>query len=176
MSGRRVVSGMCASSGCWTIGASTPSTSSRTAERPGSEVSGRSSPSSVAVGSDTCLVCPPMRRTLQLAAAGTAAGVFSGLFGVGGGAVIVPLLILWLGYEQRTASGTSLAAIVVIAAVTAGLQALYGNVHAGSAAIVGLPAVGGVVAGTWLQQRVPVRWLSLAFAVLLVAVAAGMVL
>src|SRR3954454_22628059 len=98
MSGRRVVSGMCASSGCWTIGASTPSTSSRTAERPGSEVSGRRSPSSVAVGAVTCLVCPPMRRTLQLAAAGTAAGVFSGLFGVGGGAVIVPPLVLWLGY------------------------------------------------------------------------------
>jgi uncharacterized membrane protein YfcA len=117
-----------------------------------------------------------MRRVLQLAAAGTAAGVFSGLFGVGGGALIVPLLVLWLEYEQREASGTSLGAIVIIAAVTAGLQALYGNVHPGYAALVGLPAVGGVVSGTWLQQRLPVRWLSLAFAALLVAVAVGMLL
>ena len=52
-----------------------------------------------------------MRRTLQLAAIGTAAGVFRGLFGVGGGTVIVPLLVLWLGYGERLATGTSLAAI-----------------------------------------------------------------
>ena len=44
-----------------------------------------------------------MRRTLQLAAVGTAAGLYSGLFGVGGGSVIVPLLILWLGYEAKEA-------------------------------------------------------------------------
>ena len=43
-------------------------------------------------------------------------GLFSGLFGVGGGTVIVPLLVLWLGYEEREATGTSLAAIVLIAA------------------------------------------------------------
>ena len=42
------------------------------------------------------------------------AGLFSGLFGVGGGIVIVPLLVLWLGYDERRATGTSLAAIVVI--------------------------------------------------------------
>ena len=54
-----------------------------------------------------------------LAAIGTAAGLFSGLFGVGGGTVIVPLLVLWLGYGEREATGTSLAAIVFIAAVAA---------------------------------------------------------
>jgi uncharacterized membrane protein YfcA len=111
-----------------------------------------------------------MRRTLQLAAIGTAAGVFSGLFGVGGGVIIVPLLVLWLSYDQRVATGTSLAAIGAIAAVTAAIQAAYGNVHAGYAALVGLPAVGGVMSGTWLQQRIPLRWLSFAFAALLVAV------
>src|SRR5215210_5837177 len=96
-----------------------------------------------------------MRRTLQLAVVGTAAGVFSGLFGVGGGTVIVPLLVMWLGYEEREATGTSLAAIVVIAAAAAGVQAAFGNVDYGKAALVGLPAIGGVVVGTWLQQRVP---------------------
>ena len=90
--------------------------------------------------------------------------------------MIVPLLILWLGYETREATGTSLAAIVVIATVAAALQAGYGNVDLVDGALVGVPAVGGVLAGTALQQRVPVRWLSFLFAALLVAVAAILVL
>lgn len=106
---------------------------------------------------------------------GTLGGLFSGLFGVGGGAVIVPLLILWLGYETREATGTSLAAIVIIAAVAAAFQASYGNVDLVGGALVGLPAVAGVLAGTALQQRVPVRWLSFLFAALLLAVAAVLV-
>lgn len=113
----------------------------------------------------------PRRGTLKLAAIGTAAGLFSGLFGVGGGVVMVPLLILLLGYGEREATGTSLAAIVVIAAVAAAGHALYGNVHAGDALLVGVPAVGGVLAGTWLQQRVPPRAVSLLFAALLAATA-----
>ena len=56
----------------------------------------------------------PSEHTLKLAAIGTLAGVFSGLFGVGGGTVIVPLLIFWFGYGERLATGTSLAAIVLI--------------------------------------------------------------
>jgi uncharacterized membrane protein YfcA len=116
-----------------------------------------------------------MRRTLQLASVGTAAGGFSGMFGVGGGIVIVPLLVLWLGYEQREATGTSLAAIVVIAAVTASLHALYGNVDFAKGVLIGVPAVFGAVIGTWLQQIVPVRWVTLIFAALLVAVAVGLV-
>jgi hypothetical protein len=109
--------------------------------------------------------------TVKLAAVGTAAGLFSGLFGVGGGAVMVPLLVLWLAYDQRTATGTSLAAIVLIAAVGATAGALYGNVHVGDAALVGLPAVGGVLAGTAAQQRIATPTLSIAFAVLLAVVA-----
>lgn len=116
------------------------------------------------------------RRTVLLAVIGTAAGLFSGLFGVGGGAVIVPLLVLWLGYGEREATGTSLAAIVVIAGVAAAGQAAYGNVHVDDGLLVGLPAVGGVIAGTWLQQRVPVRAIRLAFAAVLVATAVGLVL
>ena len=50
-------------------------------------------------------------RLLRLAVIATAAGAFSGLFGVGGGTVMVPLLMLWLGYGEREATGTSLAAI-----------------------------------------------------------------
>lgn len=113
----------------------------------------------------------PAGRLLKLAAIGTAAGVFSGLFGVGGGTVIVPLLILWLGYGEREATGTSLAAIVVIAAVAAATQGAYGRVDVTRALEIGLPAVGGVVAGTALQQRVSQKAVSLLFAALLVAAA-----
>ena len=107
------------------------------------------------------------RRTLALAVIGTGAGLFSGLFGVGGGIVVVPLLVLWLGYGEREATGTSLAAIVVIAGVSAGTQGLHGNVRVAEGLLVGIPAVGGVVAGTWLQQRVRPRIVRLLFAVLL---------
>ena len=98
---------------------------------------------------------------LTLAVIGTAAGVFSGLFGVGGGIVMVPLLVLWLGYGEREATGTSLAAIVVIAAAATLTHGAYGNVHVEEGVLVGVPAVGGVLAGTWLQQRVPPRTVSL---------------
>jgi uncharacterized membrane protein YfcA len=113
----------------------------------------------------------PAGRTLKLAVIGTAAGAFSGLFGVGGGTVVVPLLVLWLGYGEREATGTSLAAIALIAALAAGIHGAYGNVHVGDALLVGVPAVGGVLLGTWLQQRVPERAISGIFSVLLVAVA-----
>lgn len=117
----------------------------------------------------------PRGRWLKLGLIGTAAGVFSGLFGVGGGSVIVPLLVLWLAYDERTATGTSLAAIAVIAAIAGGIQAAYGNVNWLRAVEVGLPALVGVVAGTWIQQRVPNDTLSLLLAALLVAVAVDLV-
>jgi len=110
-------------------------------------------------------------RALKLAAIGTAAGLFSGLFGVGGGTVIVPLLVLWLGYGEREATGTSLAAIVFIAAFAAAVQGTYGNVHVRDGVLVGIPAVGGVLLGTWLQQRLERRVIALMFAAVLVATA-----
>jgi uncharacterized membrane protein YfcA len=116
-----------------------------------------------------------VRRTLQLAAIGTAAGAFSGLFGVGGGTIIVPLLILWLGFGDREATGTSMAAIAVIAALAAAGQAGYGNVDAGLAALVGVPAIGGAIAGTALQQRLPERAISLLFGILLLVIAVELI-
>ncbi len=116
------------------------------------------------------------RRWLTLGAIGTAGGLFSGLFGVGGGVVMVPLLVLWLGYETREATGTSLGAIAIIATTAVAVQGAYGNVHIEEGLLVGVPAVGGVLLGTWLQQRVPVRWLKLAFAVLLAGVAVELAL
>jgi uncharacterized membrane protein YfcA len=117
-----------------------------------------------------------LRRALKLAAIGTAAGAFSGLFGVGGGTVIVPLLVLWLGYDERVATGTSLGAIVFIAAFAAGTQGLYGNVRVLDAVLVGVPAIGGVMLGARLQQRVSGPTISLLFAAVLVATAVDLVL
>ena len=114
-------------------------------------------------------------RSARLAAIGTAAGVFSGLFGVGGGTVIVPLLIIWFAYEEREATGTSLAAIALIGAMAAALHGAYGNVDLAKGLLIGAPAIGGVVAGAALQQRLPSSAVSIAFAVLLVASAASLV-
>ena len=115
---------------------------------------------------------PPSHATLKLAAIGTLAGIFSGLFGVGGGTVIVPLLIFWFGYGERLATGTSLAAIVLIGLLGAVAQGgIYGNVHVLTGLLLAIPAVVGVVMGTAIQQRIPQRAVSLLFALLLVAVA-----
>ena len=110
-----------------------------------------------------------MRPTAQLVAVGVVGGLFGALFGVGGGIVIVPLLLL-IGYGQRQASATSLAAILVSAIVAATTYAFHGDVKVGAAALVGLPAMFGAFVGTGLQQRIPVRRLSYLFALLLAAV------
>ena len=107
----------------------------------------------------------------RLAAIGLAAGLFSGLFGVGGGTIVVPLLILWFAFDEREATGTSLLAIVITALAAVALQGAYGNVHVDDGLLVGLPAIGGVVAGAWLQQRVPGAVIRLLFALLLVSTA-----
>ena len=113
----------------------------------------------------------PANRTIRFAAIGVLAGAFSGLFGVGGGSVIVPLLVLWLAYGEREATGTSLAAIVVIALIAVVAQGAYGNVDLLEGALVGIPAVGGVLTGVTIQQRVPERAIAVMFAAVLIAVA-----
>ena len=111
-------------------------------------------------------------RILKLAAIGTAAGAFSGMFGVGGGTVIVPLLILWFGYgerrrdrhqprrdrrhrdprERRSRAPTATSS-------------------RSRRCVVAVPALAGVVAGAALQQRLPERAISLLFAALLFVIA-----
>jgi uncharacterized membrane protein YfcA len=90
--------------------------------------------------------------------------------------VIVPLLVLWLAYDERAATGTSLAAIVFIAGFAAATQGLYGNVHVVDGLLIGAPAVGGVLLGTWLQQRLHARVITLLFAAVLVASAVELIL
>jgi uncharacterized membrane protein YfcA len=114
-------------------------------------------------------------RVAKLAAIATAAGAFSGLFGVGGGTVIVPLLIFWFGYGEREATGTSLMAIAGIAVLATAAQGAYGNVALAKGVLIGVPAVGGVIVGAAVQQRISERLVSILFAVLLVAVAVELI-
>jgi hypothetical protein len=112
----------------------------------------------------------------KLVAVGLVAGFFSSLFGVGGGIVIVPALVVLLAFNQRLASGTSLAAILVSSVAGAITYAFHGEVKPGAAALVGLPAVIGVIAGAAFQQRVPLHRLAYGFALLLVAVGVRLLL
>ncbi|HYJ22051.1 MAG TPA: sulfite exporter TauE/SafE family protein [Solirubrobacterales bacterium] len=119
----------------------------------------------------------PSDSMLKLAAIGTLAGIFSGLFGVGGGTVIVPLLIFWFAYGERLATGTSLAAIVIIGLLGAlAGGGIYGNVRVETGLLLAIPAVAGVVMGTAIQQRIPQRAVSYLFAALLVAIAIELIL
>jgi len=106
---------------------------------------------------------------VRLVVIGLVAGLFSALFGVGGGVVVVPLLLLVAHFSERPAMATSLAAVLVISVAGAVTYAFHGEVKPGAAAIVGIPAMTGAVAGTALQQRLANRTLSLAFAALLTA-------
>ncbi len=107
---------------------------------------------------------------MRLVLIGLVAGLFSSLFGVGGGIVIVPLLIMVAAFGTREAAATSLGAIVITALAGVTLYALRGKVDVGYAALVGIPAMGGAILGTTAQQRLSGRNLTVAFAVLLAAV------
>jgi uncharacterized protein len=113
---------------------------------------------------------------VRLAAIGVVAGFFSALFGVGGGIVIVPLLVLVAGFDEHRATATSLAAIGLTALAGTVVYASLGRVHLAEAALVGLPAAAGALAGTSIQQHIPRRGISLLFAAFLVAVAVALLL
>jgi uncharacterized membrane protein YfcA len=115
------------------------------------------------------------RRPVVLIAIGVVAGFFSGLFGVGGGILVVPLLVAFAGYPPKTAMATSLGAIVFTAVAAAASHAQAGNVDWGDAALIGLPAAAGATGGAWLHQRLDTRRLVFGFAAFLVLVAANLV-
>ena len=115
---------------------------------------------------------PSRRRTLlTLTGIGVLSGFMSSLFGVGGGIVVVPLLVLLVGFDSRVATGTSLAAILLTALAGTASFSLLEHVDWDAAALVGLPALAGSLAGVRLQQRVSSRSLTLLFAGFIVAVA-----
>jgi uncharacterized membrane protein YfcA len=107
---------------------------------------------------------------VRLVLIGLVAGMFSSLFGVGGGIVIVPLLIMGASFRTKEATATSLGAIIITALAGVALYALRGKVDVAYAALVGIPAMGGAIVGAALQRRLSSRTLTLAFSVLLAAV------
>lgn len=111
------------------------------------------------------------RRLGALIGIGLATGLFSGMFGVGGGVLVVPMLVSFLAFGARPAMATSLAAILFTATAGAAAYAQADTVVWRDAALIGVPAVAGTIGGTWLQQRVHPRRLQLAFSLLLAATA-----
>jgi len=103
----------------------------------------------------------------KAAAVGAVAGLVAGLFGVGGGIIVVPGLVLWLAINQREASGTSIATIVATSAAALISFGISGNVDWGAAGLVFLGAAVGAVIGARLATRLPEQMLTAAFAVVL---------
>lgn len=102
---------------------------------------------------------------------GLAAGVLAGLLGVGGGALFVPALTLFLGLSQVDAEATSLLAIVPVALVGAWRQHAYGNVDVRDGALLGALALAGAAGGVAVANAVPERALEIGFALLILFVA-----
>src|SRR5947208_3242765 len=174
---RDAAGGTRAASARSTIGARVPSMSQRIAACSGASVSARSdsaSPSAVGAATRRSMPARMSSRVLRLALVGCLAGAFSGLFGVGGGSVIVPLLVLWLGFGEREATGTSLAAIVIIATLAAWRQRGYGNVRLRDGMWIGVLSLPGVALGTALANALSERTLKLFFAALLIVLAIGL--
>jgi uncharacterized protein len=107
-------------------------------------------------------------------ALGFVAGMLAGMFGVGGGILFVPALVV-LGLGQLDAEATSLLAILPTAAAGVWQQRRFGNVRFREAAILGIAAVPGVAAGVAIAASLPEEVLQTLFAVLVLAVAAQLV-
>lgn len=114
--------------------------------------------------------------SLKSVAIGLAAGTAAGLFGVGGGIIIVPSVVLLLGLTQREASGTSIAAVVVLSATATAAFGISGNVDWSAAPFIFIGSSVGAVMGAKLTTVVNERVLTAGFAVLLLVGALRMLL
>ena len=113
---------------------------------------------------------PAQRNWLGLILIGIAVGVASGLFGVGGGIIIVPALVYLLGYDQKLASGTSLLAIVLPALVGVVSYGMRGDVDYLLALLLAVGSIVGAPIGAWLLKRLPKRAVQVVFICFLVLV------
>ncbi len=113
---------------------------------------------------------------IWLVVAGLAAGLLSGMLGVGGGVLFVPALVVAVSATQVEAEATSLLAILPVAVVGAWSQRRYGNVRLKEAGLIGVLSIAGAVGGVALANALPERALKLAFAALSLAIAVQLVL
>ncbi|MCB1272843.1 MAG: TSUP family transporter [Leucobacter sp.] len=111
---------------------------------------------------------------IPLALVGIAAGVLSGLFGIGGGTLIVPALALWLGMNHRLAAGTSVAAILPTAIVGAVSYAVPGNVDWIAAILLAVGIIAGAQLGSHLLDKLPLKALQWGFMVFLAVMAVSL--
>lgn len=130
----------------------------------------------MAMAPPSMLAAARRQGLVRAAAVGLVAGFLSGMFGVGGGILIVPALVLALRFDQRLAHGTSLAAVLPIAASGLVAYAVEGEVDWPVAIAMAAGAVAGAVIGTHVLHLLPVRTLTIGFVVLLVATAARLLL
>lgn len=107
---------------------------------------------------------------------GLLGGTFSGLLGVGGGSIIVPLFVLWLCWEEHRATATSLASLVFAVSAGAITYGAHGEIDVAKAVLVGLPAVAGVLVGARVAARLEGDTLLFLFVAVQLAVAALMLL
>ena len=115
-----------------------------------------------------------MRRSAIAASVGLAAGFIGGLFGVGGGTVMVPALVLWLGLSQHRAHATSTTAIIATASASLVQFAQDGEVAWSSAGFVLIGALTGAFFGARLMAKIPAVWLARSFFVLVITAATRM--
>lgn len=114
------------------------------------------------------------QRTIRAAVTGVAGGTFGGLTGVGGGAIMVPLLTGLLKMPQHRAHGTSLAVIIFIAMAGAVPYIVAGDINWALVAGLGAGSVTAAVVGARVMTRVPELWLRRIFALFLLATAVRM--
>lgn len=119
---------------------------------------------------------PTPRRILLLLLVGLIGGAFSGAFGVGGGIIMVPLMLWLLGFDQRRAAATSLAAIVLSSISGATTYFAAGHVDVVAGLLVGAGGIVGSLIGTRLLRILPIVWLRWGFILLLVVIAVRMFL
>ncbi len=113
---------------------------------------------------------------LRLLAIGAIGGLFSGLFGVGGGFIMVPLMMAWLRFDQRRASATSLLAIIPPAMLSASLYGARGQIELLAAAIIAVGAIAGTPLGSFLLRHLSLVWLKWLFIAGLLATALRLVI
>ena len=113
---------------------------------------------------------------LPLVGIGVVSGLFAAMFGIGGGIVIVPLLMLVAKMPPRMAAATSLATLILTSLI--GVVRYAGTDHVDwlGAALIGIPAVVGVLIGIRIQRRLPADWLVLGFGVFVIAIGLRLVI
>jgi uncharacterized protein len=111
------------------------------------------------------------RPTPKLVAIGVIGGVLSGLLGVGGGTIMVPLLVFWAGFAQRDAHATSLGAIIPISVVSATTLATGAHIDARAAILLSIGAIAGARVGAGALARADDRKLQWLFSTFLLAAA-----